>query len=45
MTGVVDEWQLFMEIKCCLSVRYDWNQERAVSVIPRVDLRREMSIE
>ena len=45
MTGAVDERQLFMEMKCCLSVRYDWNQERAVSVIPRVDLRREISME
>ena len=45
VTGDVRDLQLLIEMKCCLSVRYDWNQERAVSVIPRVDLRREMSME
>ena len=44
VAGDVTDWELFMETKWCLSVRYDLNQVRAVSVIPR-DLRREMSME
>ena len=41
VTEVVEDLQLFIEMYCCLSERYEVNQERAVPVIPRVDLRRE----
>ena len=41
---MVEDLQLFIDMYCCLSERYEVNQERAVSVIPRVDLRRERSM-
>lgn len=40
-SGAVEEVQLLIWMNCCLSVRYDWSQERAVLVILREDSRRE----
>ena len=37
VTGAVEEWQLLTEMNWCRSERYDFNQERAVFVIPRED--------
>ena len=39
--GAVEEVQLLMLMNCCLLVRYDLNQERAVPVMLRDDSRRE----
>lgn len=37
----VEEVQMLMVIDCCLSVRYDLNEDRAVQVMLRVDSRQE----
>lgn len=39
--GAVEEGQLLILMNCCLSVRYDLNQERAVPVMLRFDSRQE----
>ena len=43
--GAVEEVQLLIWMYCCLFVRYDFNQERAVPVMFREDSRQKRRME